>query len=98
MLRKANTKKRETGQEQRQRSDEAVAERGACEYETYTNGSATGGTERGEAGVVAYRGGEVVREWSALAGRICSSYGAELTAMKEDVEWLSGRDGLRGQW
>ena len=44
---------------------------------------------------MAYRGGEVVREWSTSAGIICSSYVAELTAMKEAVDWLSGRDDWR---
>ena len=95
VLRKANTTKRESAQEQRQRSEEAVAESGECDYQIYTDGSATGGTERGGAGIVAYRGGEVVREWSAPAGRICSSYGAELTAMREAVNWLGGRDDWR---
>ena len=44
---------------------------------------------------MAYRGGEEVREWSAPAGRICSSYGAELTAMKEAEDWLGGRNDWR---
>ena len=95
VLRKANTTKRETAHEQRQRSEEAVAESGECDYEIYTDGSATDGTERGGAGVVAYRGGEVVREWSAPAGRICSSYSAELTAMKEAVDWLDSKEDWR---
>ena len=72
-----------------------MAESGECDSEICTDELATGGTEREGAGVVAYRGEEVVREWSAPAGRICSSYGAELTAMKETVDWLGGRDDWR---
>ena len=44
---------------------------------------------------MAYRGGEVVREGSAPAGRTCSSYGVELTAMKEAVDSFDGKDDWR---
>ena len=43
---------------------------------------------KGGAGVVTYRAGVVVRRWSGPAGAMCSSYGAELTALTEAVRWL----------
>ena len=44
---------------------------------------------------MAYKVGEVVGEWPEPAGRICSSYGAELTAMKEAVDSFDGKDDWR---
>ena len=83
------TQKAEVPEEQRRKAEEALDGVSEVDLISYTDGSAEGGVTRGGgADVVTYRAGVVVRRWSGPAGAMCSSYGAELTALTEAVRWL----------
>ena len=84
------TQKAEVPEEQRRKAEEALVGVSEVDLISYADGSAEGGVTRGGggAGVVTYRAGVVVRRWSGPDGAVCSSYGAELTALTETVRWL----------
>ena len=76
--------------EKRRVTRETLEEIGACDMTVFTDGSVEGGVRNGGAACVAEVGGEkVVRR--RPAGRWCSSYAAEVCAMREAVELVAER-------
>ena len=74
-----------TEEEKRELVERTLEERGPVDLNLYTDGSVEGGTVNGGAACVGMFEGEeiVVRK---AAGRWCSSYGAEVTALLEAVK------------
>ena len=83
--------KRATQEEQRRRSQAVLDEYAHMDLIIYTDGSAEEDTRNGGGGVVITEDGVIVEELSVAAGKHCSSYSAESTAMLEAVRWLSRR-------
>lgn len=88
-----DTRKSDSLERQRERAEACIGEGGVPDVTIFTDGSAEEGVRRGGAGVVVYEGEERTESWSAPAGRICSSFSAELTAMSEAVRWLREKQG-----
>ena len=92
-VRFAETRKTDTVEEQQVRAVECVEGDGPTDIVVYTDGAASGGTRRGGAGVVIYRGEAEVTRWAVAAGEYCSSYSAETVAAQEAMRWLEGDPG-----
>jgi ribonuclease HI len=91
-IRLTDVRKSDPGEVQLERAREALERAEPLDTIIYTDGSATGGTHDGGAGMVVFRGEQRISEWSGPAGRLCSSYQAEMVALRKAVEWL-GEDG-----
>jgi ribonuclease HI len=82
------------GKDEEVNRQEALRRLGEEEYDVviYTDGSASEGRSDGGAGCVVTRGGyrepEVVETIEVPAGRVCSSFQAEMVALREALRWL----------
>eukprot|EP00666_Eupelagonemidae_sp_cell4sb_P010430 gene10430-8986_t len=68
---------------------ETLALRPEPDLEAWTDGSAKAGVRDGGAGAAVYAGKELVHSLKAPAGRHCSSYVAELTALRDALRFLA---------
>ena len=73
---------------QKRRAEQLRAALGKLDLEIYTDGSTKAGTSDGGAGIVAFREGQEVWRSYLAAGKWCSSYLAERTAMEAALNWL----------
>ena len=82
------------GKDEELNRQEALRRLGEDEYDVviYTDGSASEGRSDGGAGCVitrgSYREPEVVETREVPAGRVCSSFQAEMVALREALRWL----------
>jgi hypothetical protein len=87
-VRETDAKKDDPVARQLEMARACVEEAGDVDHVLYTDDSAEGRVTRRGGGVVVYGRGELAEEWSVTAGKICSSYSPEVTAMEQAMEWL----------
>jgi ribonuclease HI len=90
-IQKTDVRKTDPVEEQLAGAEQCIASAGEVDVTIYTDGSAVEGVKMGGGGVAIYRRGTLVEEMAVPAGALCSSYSAELEAMKTGVRWLKNR-------
>ena len=85
-------KKDKNAADNKDMGEEKLRNNNIYDYVIYTDGSAEEGRMNGGAGMVVTRNGRKIEEVVKPAGKLCSSYQAEMVALYTALNWLEERD------